>query len=89
MGRLGTWLAMFVGLLVGAGAVSYGLPVQSNASSQDCNIKGNINPTTGARIYHMPGQQFYSKTTIDPRFGERLFCSEEEASTAGWRKARR
>lgn len=51
-------------------------------------IKGNIN-AKGERIYHMPGQQAYSVTRINPAKGERWFCSEAEASAAGWRKALR
>ncbi len=52
----------------------------------DCNIKGNIN-TSGEKIYHLPGCSSYDKTQIDEERGERWFCSEEEAQTAGWRKA--
>ncbi|WP_165814819.1 thermonuclease family protein [Labrenzia sp. 011] len=58
-------------------------------SSSDCNIKGNISFSTGERIYHLPGQEFYSKTRIDTGNGERWFCSEAEARAAGWRRARR
>ncbi|MGN6142414.1 MAG: sunset domain-containing protein [Mesorhizobium sp.] len=54
-----------------------------------CDIKGNISINTGARIYHVPGQKFYDETVISPRYGERWFCSEAEARSAGWRKARR
>ncbi len=41
----------------------------------------------GERIYHMPSQQTYSVTCINPATGERWFCSEVEAEAAGWRKA--
>jgi hypothetical protein len=54
-----------------------------------CNIKGNISINSGQRIYHVPGQHYYSETTIRPEFGERWFCSEGEAQRAGWRRARR
>ena len=53
-----------------------------------CGIKGNIS-TSGAHIYHVPGQRFYEATGIRPERGERWFCSEEEAVAAGWRKSRR
>ena len=78
-----------VGLVAGAGAVHYGLPlVQSSSATAECMaIKGNIS-STGERIYHVPGQKFYEETKISPRRGERWFCSEEEARTAGWRKSR-
>ncbi len=54
-----------------------------------CNIKGNVSINTGERIYHVPGQTFYSETVINSRYGERWFCSEAEARAAGWRRARR
>lgn len=53
-----------------------------------CDIKGNIS-RTGQRIYHLPGQKDYDKTRISEIKGERWFCSEAEASNAGWRRARR
>ena len=53
-----------------------------------CNIKGNISIETGERIFHVPGQEYYSATKISPQYGERWFCSEAEAWAAGWRKAR-
>lgn len=58
------------------------------ASAQGCEIKGNISIDTGERIYHLPGQEYYSQTKISPEHGEKWFCSEDEARAAGWRKAR-
>ena len=55
-------------------------------TDSDCNIKGNIN-SEGEKIYHLPNCQSYSQTKIDENRGEKLFCSEEEALNAGWRKA--
>lgn len=56
--------------------------------TQDCRIKGNIS-SSGEKIYHMPGQQFYDKTVIDTSKGERWFCTEQEVVNAGWRKSKR
>ncbi len=53
-----------------------------------CAIKGNIS-AKGERIYHLPGQRYYSKTRIDPGKGEAMFCSEAEARAAGFRRAKR
>ncbi len=53
----------------------------------DCNIKGNVSIDSGERIYHVPGQDYYEATKISPQYGERWFCSEQEARAAGWRKA--
>lgn len=55
------------------------------SGSDTCRIKGNI--SGNGRIYHLPGQDYYDKTRIVAARGERWFCSEAEARTAGWRKA--
>lgn len=60
----------------------------STASAGDCRIKGNIS-RGGERIYHLPGQRDYARTIIDTVAGERWFCTEAEARTAGWRRAQR
>lgn len=53
-----------------------------------CRIKGNIS-SRGARIYHVPGGQYYDRTRISTSKGERWFCSEAEARAAGWRRSKR
>ncbi|OAP38527.1 hypothetical protein AU381_23515 [Sinorhizobium glycinis] len=58
------------------------------ASGIGCDIKGNVS-TTGERIFHVPGQEYYRETVVNPLLGERWFCSEEAAREAGWRKAYR
>lgn len=55
--------------------------------SDSCNIKGNIS-SSGEKIYHLPGCRSYNQTIIKQSDGERMFCSEEEAIQAGWRKAK-
>ncbi|MDR6758665.1 hypothetical protein J2Y48_003973 [Mycoplana sp. BE70] len=57
------------------------------ALATGCRIKGNISIGTGARIYHVPGQEYYSATKISLQHGERWFCTEAEARAAGWRTA--
>lgn len=52
-----------------------------------CRIKGNISQS-GERIYHLPDSRSYAATRISETRGERWFCSEEEARTAGWRASR-
>ena len=52
-------------------------------------IKGNIQYDTGERIYHVPGQEYYNDTKINPRYGEVWFCTESEARAAGWRRSYR
>ncbi|WP_405049219.1 succinoglycan biosynthesis protein exoi [Rhizobium sp. NLR13a] len=86
------------GLLIGALAfgAAGGLTVSDllaswnapGVSGQSCRIKGNISIDTGERIFHVPGQKYYAQTKISPQYGERWFCSEFEAWTAGWRKSK-
>lgn len=58
----------------------------SDPAPGDCRIKGNISKS--GRIYHMPWSPAYARTRIDARQGERWFCTEAEALSAGWRAAR-
>ena len=58
-------------------------------STGGCQIKGNISRYNDERIYHVPGGQYYERTVIDPSNGERWFCSEAEARSAGWRRSKR
>lgn len=60
---------------------------RAETAANGCSIKGNISGS--GRIYHMPGQENYTRTRINTAKGERWFCSEAEARTAGWRRARR
>lgn len=52
-----------------------------------CRIKGNISKS-GEKIYHKPGQKYFSQTRIAVWRGERYFCSEADARRAGWRRSR-
>jgi len=78
---------------VGGTTQSSSVPVRPASSSGtqssvsgSCTIKGNIS-SDKERIFHVLGCASYSKTIIDVSAGERWFCSEVEAETAGWRKA--
>lgn len=76
-------VALLLGAVVAWVGYSYfGVPMTG------CNIKGNISYYTGERIYHVPGQEYYFVTRIDPLKGERWFCSEHEAQAAGWRRSK-
>ncbi|TYR37154.1 hypothetical protein FY036_00340 [Mesorhizobium microcysteis] len=86
---------MLIGLLLasaaGVGYTSGGASLVSSkavARSAGCTVKGNVSIETGERIYHVPGQKYYHDTVISPGYGERWFCSEAEARSAGWRKSR-
>ncbi len=55
----------------------------------NCKIKGNISRRHRRiqKIYHLPGFRSYGKTRINLKKGERWFCTEREATKAGWRRA--
>ena len=57
--------------------------VAEQISPQGCPIKGNI--SQNGRIYHTPWSPWYKRTKINLNKGERWFCSEAEALSAGWR----
>jgi len=61
-------------------------PAKAQEPPNGCSIKGNIN-SKGRRLYHRPGDRSYANTVISPQKGERWFCSEEEAVSAGWSPA--
>ena len=56
----------------------------NDAPNPACPIKGNINGK-GVRIYHTPWSRSYARTRINTAKGERWFCDEAEALSAGWR----
>ncbi|MBI2476272.1 MAG: thermonuclease family protein [Candidatus Taylorbacteria bacterium] len=82
--KLGLWAAC-VSAAAPATAVMPSA-AQASASNPSCAVKGNIS-ASGEKIYHLQGCGSYAKTTIDESRGERWFCSEQEAQTAGWRRA--
>ena len=49
-------------------------------------IRGNVRFKPDEHIYNVPGQEYYDETVINPDYGERWFCTEEEALDAGWRR---
>ena len=60
---------------------------QGGVIPEGCKIKGNIG-SKGDKIYHAPGMSSYRATKIDESKGERWFCTEQDAKTAGWRAPR-
>jgi phosphatidylserine/phosphatidylglycerophosphate/cardiolipin synthase-like enzyme len=51
-------------------------------------IKGNIS-SSGRRLYHVPGGEYYDRVDIRPLEGEAFFCSEEDARAAGFQRSSR
>lgn len=56
--------------------------IESTLACTNPEIKGNIN-SKGDKIYHVKGGQHYEQTKP-----EKLFCTEKEAITSGFRKAK-
>ena len=54
-------------------------------STRTCNVKGVVNPD-GQRVYYVPTDPEYRATSIDPQRGDILFCSDDAARQAGWRR---
>lgn len=67
----------------------YSCPTGCKAHLNGCDIKGNISYSSKERIFHAPEQEYYAPTVITPMFGERWFCTEEDAIANGWRKSRK
>ena len=81
--KLGLWSGVCDDYISTAtsGTASSNQPLNPN-----CKIKGNIS-AKGEKIYHLPGQKYYNQTRVDEDAGEKYFCSERDASAAGWRKS--
>lgn len=77
----------YVGGSSAPSTTSYQVTQPAPVTTANCDIKGNVSISTGERIYHVPGGRYYNSTVINPRYGERWFCSEEEAINAGWRRS--
>jgi hypothetical protein len=49
----------------------------------DCNIRGIADADP---FYFVPTDSEYNDLVVDPGRGDALFCSDEEARQAGWRR---
>ena len=57
---------------------------EQERKNYSCDIIGNMNGSS--RIYHCPGWRDYNKINMNPDEGDRFFCSEAEARSAGFRE---
>jgi endonuclease YncB( thermonuclease family) len=60
-------------------------PDRPSDSARECNVKGVLGPD-GQRIYYVPTDAEYQAITIDSAQGDTVFCSDDEARSAGWRR---
>ncbi len=67
-------------------AVNTELEQDSDPISDECVIKGNIGKSY-TKDYFLPGCPNYKRVKIDPRKGEKWFCTEEEAQAEGWQRS--
>lgn len=66
----------------------FGVCVQTeNLDKPKCIIKANIDKSTKTRLYYLLGCVQYKTTLVEKDLGEDWFCSEAEASAAGFTKA--
>lgn len=61
---------------------------QNPNSTGNCHIKGNVRKDNNTKTYHLPGCYNYDKIVINPSLGDRWFCTEEEATRAGFIKSK-
>jgi len=59
-----------------------------NLEKPECVIKGNIDKSTGTRLYYYPGCAQYKFAIVEKDIGEDWFCTEKEAKEAGFEKAK-
>jgi len=52
-----------------------------------CLIKGNIDKASYKKYYHFPGCKQYNQIIIEKDIGEQYFCTEVEATRAGFLKS--
>lgn len=61
------------------------LQARNGDPSQICDVKGIVSDK-GIRVYLVTSDPDYETVEIDQSRGERLFCSDDEAELAGWRR---
>ena len=81
--RLGIWHSDFVAPWDWRAGVRS--PGRRSDAARECNVKGVLG-ADGQRLYYVPTDADYRTLTIDPQRDERMFCSDEEARLAGWRR---
>lgn len=67
-----------------------GLCLQTiNPNNPNCTIKGNLENkrTSGRKLYYLPSCAQYKFVQVEGDLGEQWFCTEKEATAAGYIKA--
>lgn len=63
------------------------LPAEASAKVGPCTIKGNIDKATYKKYYHLLGCKQYNQIILEKDIGEQYFCTEVEATRAGFLKS--
>ena len=50
-----------------------------------CDVKGTLTEK-GERVYYVPTDKNYETIALSPARGERMFCSDDQAELAGWKR---
>ncbi len=85
--KLGIWRGEFVVPSEWRQGKRLPVPADSPADSpaEVCDVKGTISKQ-GDRVYYVPTDEKYDQKTVSAERGERMFCSDDEAELAGWRR---
>lgn len=81
--RLGIWHSDFVPPWTWRGGVASA--VRPSDAERHCSVKG-VTGGDGQRLYYVPTDPGYDAITVDPAAGDAVFCSDEDARRAGWRR---
>jgi len=81
--QLGIWRGEFVAPSQWRKGERLSGPADSPA--EVCDVKGIVTDK-GERVYYVPTDDNYDDTTVSPERGERMFCSDDEAQLAGWKR---
>ena len=66
----------------------WGKCISSTPLKKSCAIKGNIDFQTYDKFYHLQSCRHYNQIVLNLAYGEKWFCSEDEAVKAGFIKTR-
>ena len=84
-GRLGIWSGTFVPPREWREGQRLPEEREYAAGQAACRIKGAVTGA-GERLYYGPLDDAFETIGIDPGRGDRLFCSDDEAREAGWKR---
>jgi endonuclease YncB( thermonuclease family) len=57
----------------------------ADSPAEVCDVKGIVTDL-GNRVYYVPTDNNYDDKTVSADRGERMFCSDDEAELAGWKR---